>query len=83
MLIFDTSGIDLYVTENNSETLNSFIHILKPYYNNTPKIDTYIMVYAIMRSNAASSPQAKQQYTISHFCYADMFDIFTNVHGII
>ncbi len=70
-LTFDTSGIELYVTENNPKTLNSLIRRLKFYYKNKPDVDPYKMAYGLMPSCAASSPDAKQQYINSHFCYAD------------
>lgn len=41
------------------------------------------MVYGLMPSQAASSPDAKQQYMNGHFCYADKFAILTNRLGII
>ena len=83
MLTFDTSGIKLYVTENNPKTLNSLIRRLKAYYKNTPDVDPYKMAYGIMPSQAASCPDAKQQYINGHFCYADKFAILTNGLGIV
>ena len=83
MLTFDTSGIELYVTENNPKTLNSLIRRLKSYYKDKPDVDPYKMAYALMPSQAASSPDAKQQYINGHFCYADKFAILTNGLGII
>ena len=35
ILTFDTSGIELYVTENNPKTLNALIRKLKAYYKET------------------------------------------------
>lgn len=46
MLTFDTSGIELYVTENNSKTLNTLIRRLKVYYKDKPDVDPYGMAYA-------------------------------------
>lgn len=83
MLTFDTSGIELYVTENNPKTLNSLIRRLKSYYKDKPAIDPFKMVYGLMPSQAASSPDAKQQDINGHFCYADKFSILTNGLGII
>lgn len=83
MLTFDTSGIELYVTENNPKTLNSLIRRLKSYYKDKPEIDPFKMAYGLMPSQAASSPDAKQQYINGHFCYADKFAILTNGLGII
>lgn len=82
-LTFDTSGIELYVTENNPKTLNSLIRRLKAFYKDNPDVDPYKMAYGLMPSQAASCPDAKQQYINGHFCYADKFAILTNGLGII
>ena len=83
MFTFDTSGIELYVTENNPKTLNSLIKKLKAYYKDKPGVDPYCMAYGLMPSQAASCPEAKQQYINGHFCYADKFAILTNGLGIV
>lgn len=83
MLTFDTSGIELYVTENNPKTLNSLIKKLKAYYKDKPDIDPYKMAYGLMPSQAASCSDAKQMYINGHFCYADKFAILTNGLGIV
>lgn len=83
ILTFDTSGIELYVTENNPKTLNALIRKLKAYYKDNPDVDPYKMAYGLMPSQAASCPDAKQQYINGHFCYADKFAILTNGLGII
>lgn len=41
MLTFDTSGIELYVTENNSKTLDALIKRLKSFYKDNPDVDPY------------------------------------------
>lgn len=63
MLTFDTSGIELYVTENNPKTLNALIKKLKAYYKDNPDVDPYKMAYALMPSQAAACPDAKQLYS--------------------
>lgn len=83
MLTFDTSGMELYVTENNPKTLLSLIRKLKSYYKNNPQVDPYKMAYSLMPSHAAASPDAKQQHINGHFCYADKFSILTNGLGIV
>jgi len=83
MLTFDTSGIELYVKENNPKTINSLIRKLKTYYKGNPDVDPYKMAYGLMPSQAASAPDAKQQYINGHFCYADKFAILTNGLGIV
>lgn len=83
ILTFDTSGIELYVSENNPKNLNSLIRRLKSYYKDRDDIDPYKMAYGIMPSQAASCPDAKQMYINGHFCYADKFAILTNGLGIV
>lgn len=83
MLTFDTSGIELYVTENNPKTLNALIKKLKAFYKDKPDVDPYKMAYGLMPSQAAAYPDAKQMYINGHFCYADKFAILTNGLGIV
>lgn len=75
MLTFDTSGIELYVTENNPKTLNALIKKLKAFYKDKPDVDPYKMAYGLMPSQAVSCPDAKHMYINGHFCYADKFAI--------
>jgi hypothetical protein len=83
ILTFDTSGIELYVTENNPKTLNSLIKKLQAYYKGRPDVDPFKMAYGIMPSQASSCPDAKRMYINGHFCYADKFAILTNGLGIV
>lgn len=83
MLTFDTSGIELFVKENNPKTLNALFRRLKTFYKDKPNVDPYRMAYGLMLSVAASSPNAKQMYINGHFCYADKFGILANGLGIV
>lgn len=83
ILTFDTSGIELFVSENNPKTLNSLIKRLKAFYKDNPDVDPYKMAYGLMPSASASSPDAKQMYINGHFCYADKFGILANGLGIV
>ena len=83
MLTFDTSGIELFVSENNPKTLNALIKKLKAFYKDKPDVDPYKMAYGLMPSQAASCSDAKQMYINGHFCYADKFAILTNGLGIV
>lgn len=83
IIAFDTSGIELYVKENNPKYLNTLIKQLKTYYKDNPNVDPYKMAYGLMPSQAASSSDAKQMYINGHFCYADKFSIVTNGLGIV
>lgn len=83
IITLDTSGIELYVKENNPKYLNTLIRQLKTYYKDNPNVDPYKMAYSLMPSQAASSTDAKQMYINGHFCYADKFTIITNGLGIV
>lgn len=67
ILTFDTSGIELYVTENNPKTLNSLIKELKVFYKDNPEVVPYKMAYSLLPPQAGSSPNAKQMYINGHF----------------
>ena len=83
ILTFDTSGVELFVNENNPKTLNALIKRLKSFYKDKPEVDPYKMAYGLMPSQAASCPDAKQMYINGHFCYADKFGILTKGLGIV
>lgn len=83
MLTFDTSGIELYVSENKPKTLNALLRRLKFFYKDKPETDAYKMTYALMTSQTTSYSDAKQIYINGHFCYADKFVILTNGLGIV
>lgn len=53
MLTFDTSGIELFVTENNPKTLNALIKKLITFYKDKPDVDPHKMAYSLMPSQAA------------------------------
>lgn len=82
-ITFDTTGIELYVKENNPKTLNALIKRLKAFYKKRPDVDPYKMAYGLMPSQAECSSDAKQLYINGHFCYADKLAIITNGLGII
>ena len=84
--IFDTSGIEAYVTENNPKYANRIIKQLKHFKktNNTDKsFDPYKAAYGSMPSHSKSNPAIKQMFINGHFCYAYKFGIVTNGLGII
>lgn len=66
MLIFDTSGIELYVTENSPKALNSLIHRLK----DNHELTLIKIAYDLIPPQTASFPNVKQQYVNDHFYYA-------------
>lgn len=83
ILIFDTSGIEAYVAENNPKYINSLIKKLKRYYKDDPDVDVYKMAYGLMPSSAAVNDEIKQLYINGHFCYVYKFGILTNGLGIV
>ena len=86
MVLFDTSGIEAWVTENNPKYANSIIKQLKAF-KKAKKLDDsydpYKAAYASMPSHAASNPAIQQMYINGHFCYAYKFGIITNGLGIV
>lgn len=86
MLLFDTSGIEAYVTENNPKYANRIIKQLKSYakaHNFDVSYDPYKAAYSSMPASAAANREVKQQYVNGHFCYAYKFGIMTNGLGIV
>ena len=86
MTIFDSSGIEAFVTENNPKYVNKIIRQLKAYAKAkgfTESYDPYRAAYGSMPSHAAANPEIKQLYINGHFCYVFKFGIVTNGLGII
>ena len=86
MTIFDTSGIEAWVMENNPKYANRIIKQLKAFAkaNNLDKsYDPYKAAYGSMPSHASANPEIKQLYINGHFCYVFKFGIVTNGLGII
>ncbi len=72
MTIFDTSGIEAWVTENNPKYANKIIKQLKAYAktkNFSESYDPYKAAYGSMPTHAASNSDIKQLYINGHFCY--------------
>ncbi len=86
MTIFDSSGIEAFVTENNPKYANRIIKQLKAYAKTMgfdKNYDPYKAAYGAMPSHASSNPEIKQLYINGHFCYVFKFGIVTNGLGII
>lgn len=56
-LAYDTSGIEVFVTENSPKFLNSIIKRLKAFYKNNPDVDVYKMAYGLMPSSASANSE--------------------------
>lgn len=86
MTIFDSSGIEAFVTENNPKYANRIIKQLKAYakaMHFDKNYDPYKAAYASMPSHAASNHQIKQLYIDGHFCYVYKIGLVTNGLGIV
>jgi len=86
MSIFDTSGIEAWVKENNPKYADRIIRQLKAYakaMNFDESYDPYKAAYGSMPSSAEANSEIKQLYINGHFCYVYKFGIVTNGLGII
>lgn len=86
MSIFDTSGIEARVAENNPKYANRIIKQLKVFakaHNFDKNYDPYKAAYGSMPSHAAANQAIQQMYVNGHFCYAYKFGIITNGLGIV
>ena len=86
MVIFDSSGIEAWVAENNPKYANRIIKQLKAYakaMHFDDSYDPYKAAYASMPSHSSANHDTKQLYIDGHFCYAYKFGIVTNGLGII
>ena len=86
MTIFDTSGIEAWVTENNPKYANRIIKQLKAFkksHNLDDSYDPYKAAYGSMPTHAASNQAIQQMYINGRFCYAYKFGIVTNGLGIV
>ena len=86
MIIFDSSGIEAFVQENNPKFANQIIRQLKAYAKAMgfdKSYDPYKAAYGRMPSHASSNPEIKQLYINGHFCYVFKFGMVTNGLGIV
>jgi hypothetical protein len=86
MSIYDSSGIEAFVAENNPKYANRIIKQLKSYAKVAgydKNYDPYKAAYRLMPSCASANPQIKQLFINGHFCYVFKFGIITNGLGIV
>jgi len=84
--IFDTSGIEAFVTENNPKYANRIIKQLKAFKKSAglgDSYDPYKAAYGSMPPHAEANPAIQQMYINGHFCYAYKFGLITNGLGIV
>ena len=70
MTIFDSSGIEAFVTENNPKYANRIIKQLKAYakaQDFDKSYDPYKAAYGSMPPHASANPEIKQLYINGHF----------------
>ena len=82
-LIYDPTGIEAYVKENNPKCLNSKLKQAKKVATQNPEINPYSLAYSQMPETAEANPFVKQQYINGYFCYAHKAGILTNGLGIV
>lgn len=83
MLIFDTTGIESYVAENNPKYLGKLSAQSKSISKIDPTFDASRGAVALLPKVAASNPAVKQQYINGHFCYAQKAAVVSNGLGIV
>ena len=82
-LIYDPTGIEAYVAENNPKFLNAKLNQAKKAAKKNPELNPHYLAYSLMPETAAANPSVKQQYINGHFCYAHKAGILTNGIGIV
>ena len=86
-LIYDTTGIEPNVKENNPKFFNTKLETAKKIIKSNSKSDKdlspYKLVYSLFPDEAEKAPMARQQYINGHFCYAYKAGIVTNGLGIV
>lgn len=82
-LIYDTTGIEPKVKENNPKFLNTKLKEAKKLAKFNPDVDPYKLVYSLLPEEAAKAPMARQQYINGHYCYSYKAGIVTDGLGIV
>lgn len=86
-LIIDTTGIEVYVRENNPKFFNAIVKRLESYYKSKgiefSQTDIYMAAWAQMPKQAGAVSDAKLQYVNGHFTYALKGAVLCNGLGII
>ena len=82
-LIYDTTGVEPYVSENNPKFMNSKLKQAKAISKKNTDFNPYKGVYGLLPQTAAANPDIHQQYVNGHYCYALKAGILTNGLGII
>jgi hypothetical protein len=83
MLVFDTTGIESYVAENNPKFLVSKAAQAEWVAKHDPSYNTGAGEHALLSDAAASNPEVKNQYINGHYCYAQKAVVVANGLGIV
>ena len=83
ILVYDTTGIETFVAENNPKFINSKIRQIKNNNKELDKSSIYNIAYGTMPKYSPSDADSKLMYINGHFCYAHKFGILTNGLGIV
>ena len=83
MLVFDTTGIENHVAENNPKFMDRKLSQAKWIARQDPNCEPYKAVYGLLPQCAAANPAVKKQYVNGHYCYAQKAAILTNGLGIV
>ena len=83
MLVYDTTGIESYVAENNHKFENKMAAQLRSIAKLDPTFDPSGGAAALFPKAAGSNPAVKLQYINGHFCYAQKAAVVANGLGIV
>lgn len=83
MLVYDTTGIESYVAENNPKFMNELDAQSRSIARLDPTFDPSGGAVALLSKAAASTPAVKRQYINGHFCYAQKAAVVANGLGIV
>lgn len=84
LLVYDTTGVEPVVKENNPKFINSEIKRQKQYakYYKNKDYNVYAAAYKTLPKQSSANPAIKLDFVNAHFCYAYKIGLLTNGWGI-
>jgi hypothetical protein len=82
-LVYDTTGVEAYVNENNPKFYNEKLDQAKKMAKNNPDINPFKLVYGLLPDIAEANPFIRLQYVNGHFCYANKAGVLVNGLGVV
>jgi hypothetical protein len=82
-LMYDTTGIEANVKENNPKFMKAKLDQAKKIAKKNPEYDPSKGVYSLLPETASANPFVKQQYINGYFCYAQKAGLLFNGSGIV